>query len=250
MSSFDALFNEREWTLLALVAWIALKDRSMAASGNSRQKPLRERVRQRLLRHTNPHSSQIRVDIEMSLVFAEIDRRVNSGELELPGAALVGSFTEAWRRGAPLLDDVSPWQDLRFQRHEIFGTTVQEGEPLTTSSTTDAPVSSISPATPAPPPPVMETLPTSDAPSAPIRPAAKPGPGANAGRHVKADRQLFPEMTRIIKETGDGPYTVARQLLDRIQGSSEAEDESRIRRVAKRYVREVRDGRSTGRSID
>jgi len=84
------------------------------------------------------------------------------------------------------------------------------------------------------------------------RPPAHPGPRAGTGRHAAKDRALFDEIDRLIKEENEGVYSASRRLLPRISGNGEAQDESRIRRLAKRYTRErmdKKDGHSIRSSI-
>jgi hypothetical protein len=89
-----------------------------------------------------------------------------------------------------------------------------------------------------------------DVTAAPLRPRAKKGPReSGSGRHVGADRRLFPEIARLIDKEGETHYSATRRLLDRIEGADHADDESRIRRVAKRFKREIID-RPNGRPDD
>lgn len=72
----------------------------------------------------------------------------------------------------------------------------------------------------------------------PLRPPAYSGPKVGSGRHVASDRRLFPEIDRLMKDEGEGVYGAARRLVDRISGADAASEESRIRRLAKRYKEE------------
>jgi hypothetical protein len=83
--------------------------------------------------------------------------------------------------------------------------------------------------------------------AAPLRAPTSRGPkNGTSGRHVTSDRRLFADMTRLIEEEGEGPYSAARRLIDRLPDDGMTDEGSRIRRVAKRYKREVvdvKDGR-------
>jgi hypothetical protein len=74
---------------------------------------------------------------------------------------------------------------------------------------------------------------------APKRPDRRRGPAPGAtDRFGEADRALFPEMTKLIKQRHLSPGEAARLMSDKIEGRGTSD--SRIRRVADRYRKEVK----------
>jgi hypothetical protein len=78
----------------------------------------------------------------------------------------------------------------------------------------------------------------------PLRQRKGPAPGA-LDRYREADRSLYPELDRIRQEEHQSPTAAARQLAEagKVAGTGTSTAESRARRLARRYLNDIKNSR-------